>query len=547
MPDHHQPDDETLSDYKTEDNFSDNDELPLTNEPLSISIVDRINKSLKTFPMPSSFKKFTSKLWKLVSFLLFIMYVMLFMISCIVSKSTLLSMTSQLEPNHTAYCRKRQGSFEMMRLELVQSEEERIMWIWCLLLAFAVPELVNSVVCFRKSKSRPSICQFLQVMGPETLHVVGIAVMIFVILPEIDMMRFWLLCIWFIFDMGLLNLLTRVYNNAKSKRNTALIVLDCIILANLAIINIVFSLHESTFYDHSFWAIMLASICIFFGFWQDTSYSILSPTGYIQIFNSAREKLFPARHFTFALISIWKIVVFFASALTILYLNGDNIVHIFTKLGQTFGEHNLTLIEDFNKREVYYNGTIVSLETIISIKNGKFIFTISILLTQILLSILSNVEDDKGGLRMLHGFDFRSRLGWNIPLSFSFGLVIWTFYVLEPFCKLNHDMIIPRYLSFDSRERGLKKELDFHNNTLSETWKVIGSIVSVLWIGIHTIIRYYKIMVENKKPQNFEYDRPLFNRWLSSLRAHKDESIDVEKELMTFQRHQEIHLDTLFQ
>lgn len=32
MPDHNQPDDETLSDYKTEDNFSDNDELPLTNE-----------------------------------------------------------------------------------------------------------------------------------------------------------------------------------------------------------------------------------------------------------------------------------------------------------------------------------------------------------------------------------------------------------------------------------------------------------------------------------------------------------------------------------
>ncbi|KAH0547067.1 uncharacterized protein LOC123268674 [Cotesia glomerata] len=547
MPDHHQPDNETLSDCKTEDNFSDNDELPLTNEPLSISIVDRINKSIKIFPMPSSFKKFTSKLWKLVSFLLFILYVVLFMISCIVSKSTLLSMTSQLEPNHTAYCRKRQGSFEMMRVELVQSEEERIMWIWCLLLAFAVPELVNSVVCFRKSRSRPSICQFLQVMGPETLHVVGIAVMVFVILPEIDMMRFWLLCIWFIFDMGLLNLLTRVYNNAKSKKNTALIVLDCVILTNLAIINIVFSLHESTFYDHSFWAIMLASICIFFGFWQDTSYSILSPTGYIQIFNSAREKLFPARHFTFALISIWKIVVFFVSALTILYLNGDNIVQIFTKLGQTFGEHNLTLIEDFNKREVYYNGTIFSLEKIISIKNGKFTFTISILLTQILLSILSNVEDDKGGLRMLHSFDFRSRLGWNIPLSFSFGLVIWTFFVLEPFCKLNDDMIIPRYLSFDSRERGLKKELDLHNNTLSETWKVIGSIVSVLWIGIHAIIRYYKIMVENKKPHNFEYDRPLFNRWLSSLRAHKDQSIDFEKELMTFQRQQEIHLDTLFQ
>lgn len=115
-------------------------------------------------------------------------------------------------------------------------------------------------------------------------------------------------------------------------------------------------------------------------------------SGYIQIFNTAREKLFPARHFTFALMSIWKIVVFFVSALTILYLNGDNIVNIFTKLGQIFGEHNLTLIEDFNKREVYYNGTIVSLETMISIKNGSLTFTISILLTQILLSIISNVE-----------------------------------------------------------------------------------------------------------------------------------------------------------
>lgn len=239
-----------------------------------------MNKSFNSLPsIPSSVRRLKRKLTKLLSVLALFSYRTLFFISCLVSRSTLLSMTSQLEPNHTVHCIKNSNRNEMKKYFLVQSKSERIMWISCLMIAFIVPEMINSFVCFYKSKEQPSRLQLLSVLVPETFHVIGITLMIFVILPEIDIMRFWLLCVWFVFDMGLLNLISRFSDRRNAKNNIVFIVGDVIILANLAIENIVFSLHDSTIYDNSFWIIILSSSFIFFGFWQDVSYSILSPTG----------------------------------------------------------------------------------------------------------------------------------------------------------------------------------------------------------------------------------------------------------------------------
>ncbi|XP_057322393.1 uncharacterized protein LOC130665811 [Microplitis mediator] len=534
-------------DLKSDDDFSDNDKLPLTNDYFnSLSFVDKMNKSFNSLPsIPSSVRRLKKKLTELLSVLALFLYSTLFFISCIVSRSTLLSMTSQLEPNHTVYCIKNSNRNEMKIYFLVQSKSERIMWISCLMIAFIVPEMINSFVCFYKSKERPSRIQLLSVLIPETFHVIGITLMIFVILPEIDIMRFWLLCVWFVFDMGLLNLISRFSDRRNVKNNTVFIVGDVITLANLAITNIVFSLHDSTFYDNSFWIIILSSSFIFLGFWQDTSYSILSPTGYIRTFNTAREKLYPVRYYTYALASQWRVAVFLVSSFTILYVTGDNPVDIVLHFVDSFKQHNITLIENAQQKIVSNNGTIVDLGRVISIPDGSLSFVVLILLTQIFLSFLSNVEDDKGGLRILRGFDFRSRLGWNIPLSFSFVLVIWTLFVLDPYCNFNHHSIIPRFLSFDSRKQGLRKEISLHSQNISDIWKIIGSIISILWIGAHTIIRYYRLMVENKKPfSNENHKRPLFNRWLSSLKS-KNQS-NVEKELMTWKTNQEIQLNTSF-
>jgi len=72
-------------------------------------------------------------------------------------------------------------------------EEERIAWIWCIIIAFAVPEfgtLFRSIrMCIFKSWKKPQSAHFLVVSIMETFHVVGLALMFLAVLPELDVVK----------------------------------------------------------------------------------------------------------------------------------------------------------------------------------------------------------------------------------------------------------------------------------------------------------------------------------------------------------------------
>lgn len=71
--------------------------------------------------------------------------------------------------------------------------EERVAWMWCLLIAFCVPEvgvLFRSVrMCFFKSWKRPPFSHFLIVFIAETAHTIGTALLVFVVLPDLDVVK----------------------------------------------------------------------------------------------------------------------------------------------------------------------------------------------------------------------------------------------------------------------------------------------------------------------------------------------------------------------
>lgn len=76
---------------------------------------------------------------------------------------------------------------------VVLPEEERIAWIWCIIIAFAVPEfgtLIRSIrMCIFKSWKKPQSAHFLLVFIMETFHVVGLALMFLAVLPELDVVK----------------------------------------------------------------------------------------------------------------------------------------------------------------------------------------------------------------------------------------------------------------------------------------------------------------------------------------------------------------------
>jgi chitin synthase len=72
-------------------------------------------------------------------------------------------------------------------------EEERIAWVWCIVIAFAVPEigtLFRSIrMCVFKSWKKPLSSHFLLVFVMESFHVIGLAMLFLAILPELDVVK----------------------------------------------------------------------------------------------------------------------------------------------------------------------------------------------------------------------------------------------------------------------------------------------------------------------------------------------------------------------
>jgi chitin synthase len=72
-------------------------------------------------------------------------------------------------------------------------EEERVGWVWCLFFAYAIPEamalLRSARICFFKNAPKPTIMEMSAVAVAETLRAVGTGFLIFMVLPNVDVVK----------------------------------------------------------------------------------------------------------------------------------------------------------------------------------------------------------------------------------------------------------------------------------------------------------------------------------------------------------------------
>jgi chitin synthase len=87
-------------------------------------------------------------------------------------------------------------------------EVERISWVWCLFFAYAIPEVMTFArsvrICFFKNALKPSVLELAAVAVAETLRTVGTGLLIFVVLPILDVVKGAMLTNCLCFVPGLL-------------------------------------------------------------------------------------------------------------------------------------------------------------------------------------------------------------------------------------------------------------------------------------------------------------------------------------------------------
>ena len=71
--------------------------------------------------------------------------------------------------------------------------EENVVWTWCLIFTFLVPEIftlfrASRIVLF-KSWRRPPFSDFVIVWMFESFHIIGIGLLMFAVLPHLDVVQ----------------------------------------------------------------------------------------------------------------------------------------------------------------------------------------------------------------------------------------------------------------------------------------------------------------------------------------------------------------------
>ncbi len=93
-------------------------------------------------------------------------------------------------------------------------------WIWVIFLSFLLPELGtlfrSARICIFKSARRGTLSDFFTVMCFEAMHVVGLAMLVFIVFPELDVIKGAMLTNCVAFLPGVFGLASR--NSRDSNR-----------------------------------------------------------------------------------------------------------------------------------------------------------------------------------------------------------------------------------------------------------------------------------------------------------------------------------------
>ncbi|XP_034174896.2 hyaluronan synthase-like protein kkv isoform X6 [Osmia lignaria lignaria] len=405
-----------------------------------------------------------------------IVYLMVFVIvlgSGVVAKGTILFMTSQLKADRKiALCNKQLDLDKQYIVTL--PEEERIAWIWCIIIAFAVPEfgtLIRSIrICIFKSWKKPPASHFLLVFFMETFHVVGLALMFIAVLPDLDVVKGAMLTNCVCFVPGLLGLLSRNKTKDESKR-FVLVLIDIAALAAQGTSFFLWPLLDSS--RPSLWLIPPSLFLVSCGWWENYV-SIQSPIGFVKSLGRVKKELRLTRYFTYLFMSIWKILAFFISTVLILYMKGETVGHLFSMLSDAFGKHKIEASQVVSSR---ITDIAEILETSDKIPIDADVHTpIFVLLLQIFGAYFAYVFGKFACKILIQGFSYAFPVNLTIPVSISLLIAACGLRNSDP-CIFRGT--IPDYLFYESPP--------FLNDFVSKqyAWVWLLWLLSQTWITLH--------------------------------------------------------------
>ncbi|CAH0725885.1 unnamed protein product, partial [Brenthis ino] len=462
--------------------------------------------------------EFTVRILKVLAYTITFIVVLA---SGVIAKGTVLFMTSQLKKDRRlAYCNRNLGRDKQFVVTL--PDEERVAWMWVILAAFAIPEIgafIRAVrICFFKSSKKPSAVQFMVVFIAESLHTVGMGLLFFKILPELDVVKGAMITNCLCIVPAILGLLSR--NSRDSKRFVKVIVDMAAIVAQVTGF-IVWPLLEK---KPVLWLIPISALCISLGWWENYV-TRKSPIGIIKSLARLKDELNHTRYFTYRIISLWKVILFLLIILFTIWIDGDDPAMFFQLFNSGFGPHNIVIEEV----QIQLGGTVIpdlanatltgdSVEVAAVYKSAFYV-----LLIQVFAAYFCYIFGKFACKILIQGFSYAFPINLVIPLVVNF---------LIAACGLrNGDTCIfhgtvPDYLFFESPP--VFSLSDFISRQMAWIWLLW--LLSQTWITIHIWIPKAERLASTEKL----FVLPMYNGLLidqsMAFNRKRDDQRDVKTE-----------------
>lgn len=301
----------------------------------------------------------------ILKFLKAITYVITFVVvlcCAALSKSIVLLMSSMIKPRKVvAICN--QGVPGLERDKHYQTsfnldDPERISWIWALLFVLITPEIFtlfrSARMCIFKSYRRPTKTTFLTVILFETMHTIGIVMLVYVALPSLDVVRGVMLTSCICFIPGTFGILSR---NKKSDHRQWGLKLVADILALLAQFSALiiwpWKHYQDTYnplasakirsqHELETLLIPISILLASFGWWENYVNS-KSSFSLIKKLAETKESLNKTRYFTYIFVSVWKMTLMFATMLTVRYMIDGQVKPLFSNFRLAFNQHSILI------------------------------------------------------------------------------------------------------------------------------------------------------------------------------------------------------------
>nr|XP_018916999.1 PREDICTED: uncharacterized protein LOC109044007 isoform X3 [Bemisia tabaci] len=470
--------------------------------------------------------EFTVKILKVITYLATFVIVL---VCGVLAKSTVFLMTSQLRANRVVlYCNKDLGRDKQFVASI--PAEERVAWTWCLLFAFLVPELGTLFrslrICFFKSWRRPLLRDFLLVFTMETLHVIGVASLVFYILPNMDVVKGAMLTNCLCFLPALLSLISRNTRGCVTRSDKSEVyakaAMDFIALAAQATGFVLWPLMDADAY-YNMWVIPPTIFAISCGYWENytSKYSIF---GFMKSAWRVKDRLKRTRYFLYMFISVWKMVCFFCSMLFILYIRGESLSGLITHFHAGFSNHKIKILEikqtystsllpDFN--DIIPTGDSIEIEADTSIIQ-------TVVLIHIIAAYLCYVFGKFACKIMIQGFSYAFPVNLTVPVTISLLITACGLRFEDP-CFFQNT--IPHYLFFES------PPVYFLNDFISKqhAWVWLLWLLSQTWITLHIWTPKCERLATTEKL----FVRPMYDSLLIDQSMALNRRCDDEKDVKT--------------